>query len=108
MLTLRPYYIPINPSRNQVITILGDRGFLIGSKERQLDDGKIVTLKRWAREEPEFEIIADKQEFAIIRVFIHYIVDHPDTDLIIKTGKTKENWQPRRLSYYHPLDSSQE
>ena len=98
MLTLRPYYIPINPSRNQVITILGDRGFLIGSKERQLDDGKIVTLKRWAREEPEFEIIADKQEFAIIRVFIHYIVDHPDTDLIIKTGKTKENWQPRRLS----------
>lgn len=98
MLTLRPYSIPINPSKKQVIRILGVHGFLLGSKERELDDGRIVTLKRWAREEPEFENIGGKQKFAIIRVFIHYIVDHPDTDLIKKTGKTKENWQLRRLS----------
>ena len=98
MLVLRPYSIPINPSRKRVIRILGDHGLLIGAKDRKLDDGKIVTLKRWAREEPEFEIIREKQEFAIIRVFIHYIEDHPDTDLNTKTRKTEENWQPRRLS----------
>lgn len=98
MLVLRPYSIPMNPSKEQIKKVLSSRGILIGAEDKKLDDRGIITLKRWAREEPEFETIEAKQEFTIIRVFTHYIEDHPNTDFNRKTGKTKENWEPHRLS----------
>lgn len=98
MLVLRPYSIPINPSRKQITKVLSSRGFLIGAEDKKFDDRGIITLMRWAREEPEFETVETKQEFTIIRVFTHYIENHPDTNFNEKTGKTKENFEPRRLS----------
>jgi hypothetical protein len=95
MLALRPYKIPIKPTKKDIMDLLGDFAFLIGSEDVQLQSGEIANLKRWAEEEPEFVTVNERGEFVVVKIFIQYLEKNPETEFDMRTKKTIE-----RLKYH--------
>lgn len=98
MLVLRPYSLPINPSKKRITEVLGTRGFLLGSKPWKGDDGREISLKRWVEEGPQFQTLKRGGEFAILRVFIQYMITDPESDFNERSGKTTVKWEAHRRS----------
>lgn len=101
MYVLCPYKIVQKPTIENVKNLLGEYGYLIGEKEIEREDKPTIILKRWAEENPGFEIISksDRQiTIAIIRIYIQYIERNPKTEFDKKSKRTEKVWEEEKLS----------
>lgn len=98
MLVLRPYSLPVNPNWNRLTEVLGTKGFLLGTEQVPVSDGRQQVLKRWVEEKPSRVAVSTLGHFAVLRAFAHYINEDPTSDFNERTGKTDAKWEAHRLS----------